>query len=101
MHLIAQSDKAAESSTYMSVDLIFFIALGVSITLTVLLWRLGVIRRMVNVQNERQKRFRLYGIRNNWRYIEWGTGRNAALSFAGAIWTITFGIVFFGLVLWS
>jgi len=98
MHLIAQSDNAAESSTYMSMEMIFFIALGASIAFTVLMWRLGVIRRMVNVQNERQKRFR-----GGWNLhgVEWGTDRKAALSFAGAIWLITFGLVFIGLVLWN
>ena len=96
MHFIAQSENAAAPSSHMTLGIIFFIALGISIALTVLLWRLGVIRRMVDIQNERQKRFR-----GGWNLhgAEWGPGRNAALSFAGAIWTITFGIVFFGLLL--
>ena len=98
MHLIAQSDNAAESSTYMSMEMVFYIALGVSIALTVLLWRLGAIRRMVNVQNERQKRFR-----GGWNLhgAEWGTGRSAAISFTGVIWFITFCLVFYGLILWA
>jgi len=88
----------AETTSHMTGGMTLIIALGVSIAITVLLWRLGAIQRIVNVQNERQKR---YLGRWNLRGAEWGTGRSAAISFTGAIWLITFCLVFYGLILWA
>ncbi len=98
MQIVAQSSDIAETTSHMTGGMASIIALGVSIAFTVLLWRLGAIRRLVNVQNERQKRF--LGQRNL-RGAEWGTGRSAAISFTGVIWFITFCLVFYGLILWA
>ena len=74
------------------------LALGISVLFTGLLWGLGVIRAMVGVQEARQKRM---GDQPNLRRAEWGTGAHAAISFALAIWLVTFGVVFFGLLVWA
>lgn len=74
------------------------IPLVISTGLTVLLWKLGVIERMVKTQNERQKR--MMG-RSNLHGAEWGTGRSAAVSFTAAIWFVTLGVSFVALIIWT
>ncbi len=98
MYLMAQSQNSVEALRGLPMGIALIIALGASVAFTVLIWKLGVIRYMVNVQNERQKRFRGGG---NLHGVEWGTDRNAALSFAGAIWLVSFCLILFGLIVYA
>lgn len=102
--------------------LISIIALGGSIGLTVLVWKLGVIRFMVNIQNQRQARLenafddvdkqperysdsqkklvKLVGRKSYFTY-EFGTGRSATISFLGMFWLISFCLIMFGLIIYT
>ena len=56
MCILAQSQNMAESTGDVNGMWLVIIPLVISTGLTVLLWKLGVIDRMVKTQNERQKR---------------------------------------------
>ena len=98
MCILAQSQNIAESTGDGNGMWLVIIPLVISTVLTVLLWKLGVIERMVKTQNERQKR--MMG-RTNLQGVEWGTGRSAAVSFTAAIWFVTLGVSFIALILWT
>lgn len=82
----------------MGIGAIFLTALAIGATLTGLAWYGGLVRRMVDIQDRRQKRL---GDLANIQGAEWGTGTRAATSFALAIWFLSFGIAFFGLLIWT
>ena len=103
----------------LSLSAMVIIALAVSLIAVGLVWKLGVIRFMVNVQDRQQssldhlwkimdenpdslsdrtKRFlKVYG-RKSLRTAKFGTGRHAAISFTIMIWFLSFGFTFFGLM---
>lgn len=82
----------------MGLGAICFTALAISATLTVVAWYGGLVRSMVDIQDRRQKRL---GGRPNIQGAEWGTGGRATVSFTLAIWFMSFGITFFGLLIWT
>lgn len=98
MPILAQTHNMAEPTGDVNGIWLVLIPLVISTGITALLWKLGVIDRMVKTQNERQKR--MMG-RSNLHGAEWGTGRSAAVSFTAAIWFITLGVSFIALILWT
>ena len=98
MCILAQTQGMAEPMDDLNGMSLVLIPLVISTGLTVLLWKLGVIERMVKTQNERHKR--MMG-RSNLHGSEWGTGRSAAVSFTAAIWFVTLGVSFVALIIWT
>ena len=104
----------------LSVPVAAAVALVVSVGITMLVWKLGVIQLMVSVQNRRQGRLdgawktmdehpetlseaqkrslRAVG-RRRLTTFQFGTGRSAAISFLGMFWCLSFGLTLFALLM--
>ena len=122
MNSITQSQDLVNGTDQISMGIMLIIALAGSCLLTALIWKLGVIRFMTNVQNQRQARMdsAFDEVENHpEKYTEkqkkmmemvgrkqlytayWGTGKSATLSFLGAIWLISFSLIMFGLIFYA
>lgn len=122
MQILADAQDMANASGGFSVPLALIIALVGSSLFMGVIWKLGVIRFMVNIQNQRQARtdeifdeldnhpesfteeqkksLNRVG-RKRLQTYEWGTGRHATISFTSVIWLLSFCFILFGLIIYG